>query len=101
MSAPQPKRTLTDSLMDMLPAAAITSATHTEWHSATFSGLRSRFEINIPGENAAGRAETFRACLSEHPFNLWRYFVADISVLDLSQQHDGVTLTIEALLLDE
>jgi hypothetical protein len=101
MNALHSKRTLTDSLMDMLPAATIISATHTEWHSATYSGLRSLFEIILPGKNATEQAELFRACLPDHQFNLRRYMVADIAVTQALQHQDGVRLTIEALLLDE
>ena len=99
-TAPMPKRTLIGSLIDLLPAATINSVTNSEWRSATFSGIRSCIKMTLPGENAAGRADIFRANLPAHEFNLWRYFCADILVTDITETDGGVILTVEALLLD-
>jgi hypothetical protein len=101
MIPPMAKRTLIDSLTDMLPAAHIISAKHTEWHSATFSGLRTCIDIMLPGENAAERAEAFRTHLPDQEFNLRRYMVADIAVTGMAECDGGITLSIEALLLDD
>ncbi len=101
MIARMVKRTLIDSLSEMLPAANIISAKHTEWHSATFAGLKSCFDIMLPGENAAERADAFCAQLPVHEFNLRRYMVADISVTRMLECDGGIAMTIEALLLDE
>ncbi len=100
MTAIMAKRNLIDSLIDMLPAATIISARHGEWHSATFSGLRSHISMMLPGENAAERAEAFCAALPDHEFNLRRYIAADIIVTETVESSDGIILYIEALLLD-
>jgi hypothetical protein len=101
MIPPTAKRTLIDSLTEMLPAANVISAKHTEWHSATFSGLKTCIEMTLRGANAAERAEAFGALLPDQEFNLRRYMVADIAVTDMTECDGGIALTIEALLLDD
>ncbi len=100
MTARTPKPTLIDALAEMLPAAIIEQVTRTDWHSATFSGVRCCIKIVLPGENAAARANEFAAALPDYEFDLRRYIVADIIAKDIAQCGGDVTLTVEALLLD-
>ena len=100
MTIKSPKPTFTDSLTEILPAATIDSVTYSDWHSATFSGLRSCVKMILRGENAFERAEAFRAILPEYEFDLRRYIVADIIAKDIIECGGDVTLTVEALLLD-
>ena len=100
MTARVPKPTLIDAIAEMLPAAIVDSVSTTDWHSATFSGIRSCIKIILPGENAAERANEFAAILPDYEFDLRRYIVADIIVTGITECSGQVTLTVEALLLD-
>jgi hypothetical protein len=100
MTRPAKSRSLSAALIAMLPVAEVISAQDSPWHSATFSGIKCQIILQLPGQNAAGRAEQFSAELPDTEFDLRRYIVADISVTDTTEQADRMLLTIEALLLD-
>ena len=100
MIRPVKSRSLSDALITMLPAAEVISVKESPWHSATFSGIKCHIKLQLPGRNAAGRAEQFSSELPDIEFDLRRYIVADILVADTAEQADGMLLTIEALLLD-
>jgi hypothetical protein len=85
----------------MLPAAEVISVQDSPWQSATFSGIKCQIMLQLPGQNAAGRAEQFSAELPDAEFDLRRYMVGDILVAATTEQDEGILLTIEALLLDK
>ena len=80
--------------------AAIVVAHHraTEWHSATFSGLRHE----IAGEAATGHAaERWLEELAEADLPIAGHLVADIAVAAIDRGATCLNFTLEALTVEE
>jgi hypothetical protein len=92
---------LADALRVLLPGSEIDQIRETDWHSATFAGVRCEIDMRLSGENAANRAREFRDRLPDHEFNLPRNIVADIAVLQITELGPQITLSLEALLLGD
>lgn len=105
MTAPAPIRTpacaLAKALLAQLPGAELVSRKQAAWHSATFSGERVIFVLELAGAQRGEAAEAFTRALPDTEFHLRRQLVADIHVRESQEAGDAVRLTVEALLLDE
>jgi hypothetical protein len=75
----------------------------TDWCSLTFAGERHRFDLRIPGPEAAAVAERLTRGLPEAEFSIPHQIVAEIGVDGGMIEHpDGaISLTIEALTLQD
>ena len=93
---------LGDSLLALLPDAAIIRCRTQDWHSATFSGQRVSVQLAVGGSDSESRIERFKAVLGDHEFALPGQWVADICVADQRAGVEGsAILTVEALLLGD
>jgi hypothetical protein len=92
---------LAEALLALLPGTEIDEIRETDWYSATFSGVRCELDMRLTGENAADRAKVFRDMLPDFEFDLPRYIVADIAVLQITELGSQITFSLEALLLGD
>jgi hypothetical protein len=78
-------------------AAAVTDAGWTRWASATFTGARHKFELEVvPSPQVDG----WLAALPEHEFALTGHLVADL-VVTAVRAGDAMQVSIEALTVED
>ena len=82
----------------MHPPLALRVAHSEAWASATFTGARHRLEYHAA---PAGQADAFAAAIEQRDFNLPGHLVADIAVAARTASDAGVSLTIEALTVED
>jgi len=72
------------------------------WASITFSGERHRLRLGLGGgAGATAAADAFLDGLSEREFNLRGHILADIALLEERREGDSLSLTLEALTVEE
>ena len=79
------------------PAIVVTSD-WTRWASATFTGARHSLTLTA---QPSPRLDRWLVGLSEAEFSLRNYLVADLMVTRMCRDGDLVTVTIEALTVEE
>ncbi len=87
-------------LVALMPTATFSVLHERPWHSLSFAG----HQICVSMCMARGiglAAEGFARSLPDHEFNLPRQLVADVAVTEICIDDGKVTLTIDALLLDD
>lgn len=77
---------------------AIAATDWTRWASATFTGARHSLTLTAP---PSAMLDQWLVGLSEADFALRRTLVADIHVVRMTRDADGVTVALEALTVEE
>lgn len=78
--------------------AAITDAGWTRWASATFTGARHKFELDVTPSPAV---DAWLAALPEHEFALAEHLLADLIVTAARRVGDLLRVSIEALTVED
>lgn len=72
----------------------------TPWASATFTGARHELQLRYCGKEAERRTAALCDGLDYAEFDLGRYILADIELVDRSADEGGISLTIDALTIE-
>jgi hypothetical protein len=91
---------LGDAVSAMLPGGILLRRTEQDWHSASFSGARVKFDFGLP-EGHRAQVAPFEAALSDHEYALPGKLVVDIIVSGQREVPGGLLLIVEALLLSD
>jgi hypothetical protein len=95
------KRALRAYFVCLGAAVAIESLASRPWASVTFSGARHRLALCIPGPGAAAAADAFLDGLADRDFTLPGHVLADIDLVERSEEDEQVRLVLEALTVAE
>lgn len=71
----------------------------TPWSSITFTGMRHCFALRFEGERAKAAADALSKGLDYTEFDLRRYILVDIAIVENEVGGDYARLAIEALIL--
>lgn len=72
----------------------------TPWQSITFTGARHDIVLRFAGGEAADHAAAMADGLDYAEFDLGAHILADIVVTERSSAGNGITVTVEALILE-
>ncbi|MEA3013283.1 MAG: hypothetical protein QOD42_1828 [Sphingomonadales bacterium] len=95
------KRALRVYFVKLGAAVAIESLASRPWASITLSGERHRLSLCLPGPGAAAAADAFLDGLAERDFALGGHILADIALVERSEEDEQVRLILEALTVRE
>jgi len=71
------------------------------WASVTFSGARHELTFRAEGEGVEAAADAFLAGLTTAEFTLRGHIVADIALVSEERRPGAVTISIEALTVED
>jgi len=94
-------RGLLNALRQLQPESALSVMHERPWYSLTFTGLQLRISATLSTPDRADVADRFAKTLQDHEFDIRSQIVADIAVFDQIATRDAITLTIDALLLED
>lgn len=96
-----PSLSLARALRKMLPDAEIAVVHARPWHSLTFSGTQICMSVALRDDGHAEKADALDRALPAHQFELCGQLVADIAIIERSDNDSETHLLIDALVLDD